>query len=83
MKERLSHLFICCCVQVGSEDEVDHFSKKKNPSNSDETGPGERTREGDHRLKVGSEDEVDHNPSNSDETGPGERTREGDHRLKV
>eukprot|EP00731_Ephydatia_muelleri_P027384 Em0019g257a len=34
---------------VALEDEVDHFSKK--PSNSDETGPGEHTREGDHRLK--------------------------------
>ena len=32
---------------VASEDEVDH----KKPSNSDETGPGERKREGDHRLK--------------------------------
>ena len=28
------------------------FLIKKTPSNSDETGPGERTREGDHRLKV-------------------------------
>ena len=34
---------------VASEDEVDHYRKT---SNSDETGPGECTREGDHHLKV-------------------------------
>ena len=78
MKERLSHLFIYCCVQVEFISSYNckvctrgnvtlataHsrrlpqktkwiiFLKKKTPSNSDETGPGERTREGDHRLKV-------------------------------
>ena len=69
MKERLSHLYICCCVQVeflsshnckvctlvslhnGFRGRLPQKTKWiiKKPSNSDETGPGERTR---HRLKV-------------------------------
>ena len=75
MKERLSHFFVCCCVQVeflssykvctrGNVTLATAHSRrlpqktkwiiflKKTPSNSDETGPGKRTREGDHRLKV-------------------------------
>ena len=80
LKERLSHLFYCCCVQVeflsshnctvcshrkftqcytchcnsGNilVDCLTRQSGSNNPLNSDEAGPRERTREGDHCLNV-------------------------------
>ena len=74
MKELLSHLFICCCVQVdflsshnckvctcgkftqcycnSVNSLVGWLRHHRKTSNSEETGPGECTREGDHRLKV-------------------------------